>query len=214
MGAVLAGSASEGLLDTYDLERRPVADFTVDQTLARMEGRPAWSRAAVQLGYRYPAARSGTGVDHGDSSGDVRTQPAEDPFHPSGRPGTRAPHVVLAHDGRRISTLDLFGRGFTLLAGPDGHEWEAAARAWAEQVGTVSLTVHRVGGGSPTRDEAGRFLATYGIGPRGAVLVRPDGFVGWHSPTTDPDPLGVLGRELARLLGPVVTGCREVRQQG
>ncbi len=45
----------------------------------------------------------------------------------SRRPGTRAPHVWLDRDGERISTLDLFGRGFVLLAGPEGGAWHERA---------------------------------------------------------------------------------------
>jgi len=79
-----------------------------------------------------------------------------DPAHTRGRPGTRAPHVALA-DGR--STLDLFGREFVLLHGLD-----AAAPA-----GVVSCRL------DPGAQEA------YGIGTRGAVLVRPDGIVAWRA---------------------------------
>ncbi len=41
----------------------------------------------------------------------------EHPRESKGRPGSRAPHVFLERDGTRLSTLDLFGRNFVLLAG-------------------------------------------------------------------------------------------------
>ena len=71
-----------------------------------------------------------------------------------------------------MSTLDLFGDGFTLLAGADGDGWMTATSATAEQLG-APLELHRVGGEG--------FEEAYGITPTGAVLVRPDGYVGWRA---------------------------------
>ena len=81
----------------------------------------------------------------------------EDPHEPTARPGSHAPHFVL-EDGR--STLDLCGRGFVVLTGPNG-------------TGTEEIEEHRID------DPA--FAEAYGIGPAGAVLVRPDGFVAWRT---------------------------------
>jgi putative polyketide hydroxylase len=80
----------------------------------------------------------------------------EHPNESKGRPGTRAPHVWLSENH---STLDLLGRDYVLLAGPD---WK----------GETDLKVHRL-----TKPE---FLGAYGITSKEAVLVRPDGFVEWR----------------------------------
>ena len=37
-----------------------------------------------------------------------------------GRPGTRAPHLLLECNGKQLCTCDLFGEHFVLLAGADG----------------------------------------------------------------------------------------------
>ncbi len=37
-----------------------------------------------------------------------------------GRPGTRAPHMILERKGKRLCTCDLFGEHFVLLTGADG----------------------------------------------------------------------------------------------
>ncbi|MGW2050972.1 FAD-dependent monooxygenase [Streptomyces sp. NPDC001858] len=191
LAAVLRGAAQDALLDSYDAERRPVADFTVEQTLARL-GRTdrAVDRATVQLGYRYPAAAVGPGAGQ-----DI----AEDPFHPSARPGARAPHVTLLRHGTPISVLDLFGPGFTLLTGPDGDDWIAAARS-ASTAGTP-LAAYRIGDGESLHCPQGDFLETYRMGPGSAVLVRPDGFVGWRAESAGPDAAAVLAGALARLHG-------------
>ncbi|MFJ2131519.1 FAD-dependent monooxygenase [Streptomyces sp. NPDC087845] len=188
LAAVLAGAAGEALLDTYDAERRPVADYTVQETLARIGQSSSESRATVQLGYCYPslltAARECGGSD--EPAGDAAV--SEDPHRPSGRPGTRAPHVVLEHEGRRISALDLFGGGFVLLTAAPGGAWDVAAepldaREPAVAVRRIVGPEHRAapGEGPVYVDVEGTFLSSYGIGAEGAVLVRPDGFIGWRT---------------------------------
>jgi putative polyketide hydroxylase len=91
--------------------------------------------------------------------------------------------------------LDLLGSGFTLLAGAQGRVWETLG------TGGVPLTVHRIGDGAPWRDVAGRFPEVFGVGPTGAVLVRPDGFIGWRCPVAPADAGERLRREVGRLLG-------------
>src|SRR5581483_2727987 len=116
---VLDGLASPALLDTYDAERRPVGEFTTEQAYTRYVLRldpslgkenlmPLVGEAAVELGYRY---RSDAIQVEPDEDGVVW----EEPNDLSGRPGTRAPHLGVDRDGRTVSTLDLFGRGFVLL---------------------------------------------------------------------------------------------------
>jgi hypothetical protein len=104
--------------------------------------------------------------------------PPQRPFEPfaelSGRPGTRAPHLVIERGAERISMLDLFGRCFVLLAGESA--WRRAAAAVSERQG-IALDCHIVGSGDDLRDPEGRWPAAYGIESSGAVLVRPDGFV-------------------------------------
>jgi FAD binding domain len=61
---------------------------------------------------------------------------------------------VFDRGGTRLSTLDLFGRNFVLLAGPEGAAWPAAALAVADRLG-VGLDAHVVGEpGWPTRRAA------------------------------------------------------------
>ena len=98
-----------------------------------------------------------------------------DPRETMGRPGSRAPHLWIEKDGKRVSTLDLFGTGFTLLAATEGAAWGAAARDAAEAAGGLMLETYTFG--QELRDPENGFAAAYGITTTGAVLVRPDGFV-------------------------------------
>jgi FtsP/CotA-like multicopper oxidase with cupredoxin domain len=79
----------------------------------------------------------------------------------------------------------LFGRGFVLLAGAAGDPWTAAA---AES----GVTAYRIS--DPRWHEA------YGVTPGGAVLVRPDGYVAWRSPSGREDAHRELERVLDRIL--------------
>jgi putative polyketide hydroxylase len=107
----------------------------------------------------------------------------ETPRESKGYPGTRAPHVWLQRRGEQISTLDLFGRNFTLLGGLKGNAWTEAARDQPKPMG-IDLDVYQIGEDDVT-DPSGECPAAYGLTPSGAVLVRPDGFVAWRAKTSD-----------------------------
>jgi hypothetical protein len=105
LAAVLAGRAGDGLLDTYEAERRPVARRNVAWSLAN------WERLRAGLPWPAPGSPNTQSIDLGLDGG-----------RPRADVGCRAPHAWL-RVGR--STLDLFGEHFTLLAGP---EWAETAR--------------------------------------------------------------------------------------
>ena len=190
---VLRGVAGPGLLETYDPERRPVGKFTVDQAYARYVTRTAAYLKAkdappyqddflIELGYIY-------------RSGAVLTEPGaptapEDPHGSHGRPGTRAPHLWVGHDGKRVSTLDLVGVGFTVFAGPEGGAWQEAAEKARAATG-APIVFHRPGA---------EVAEAYGLQASGASLIRPDGFVAWRAPTVPADPAGALIGALRQVL--------------
>ncbi|MFE3637428.1 FAD-dependent monooxygenase [Streptomyces sp. NPDC059168] len=192
LAAVLQSRAGADLLDTYETERRPVAELTcalssrLQEERAGAGGEDAAAqvgRIALGLGYRYD---SGAVVADG-----------EDGLDESGRPGTRAPHLDLVRDGRACSSVDLYGPGFTLVLGP-----AAAAEALPAPDGCVAgggrLEVLRIG--REVADPSGRWGAVHGVGSGGAVLVRPDGFVAWRAPVWDAGTARELPAVLARVL--------------
>ena len=115
------------------------------------------------------------------------------------RPGSRAPHVWLARAGRQVSTLDLFGDAFVLLAASQGNAWCDAARAAAGRFSGLPVGADLVGG-PDLQDPAGGFAQAYGLSKDGAVLVRPDGFVAWRARGLVNDPQAALERVLATVL--------------
>ncbi|MFE8989463.1 FAD-dependent monooxygenase [Streptomyces collinus] len=195
LARVLRGQAGPGLLDTYEQERAPVAEFTVDQGVIRYLQRSGLDEAAaarhrpettVLFGHVY---RSDAVLRE---AGDDDTAVIEDPTAPTGRPGTRAPHLPLVRQGKDVALHDLLDGDFWLLAGPGGSAWQEPAAA-------LGLSFHRVGAEeSPAVAE--RFLARYGVEETGAVLLRPDGFIAWRAGRA----VGNAGGSLAAVLDAVL----------
>ena len=181
LAMTIRDEASPSLLDSYDAERRPVARFTLEQSMLRLK-RPDlhWdpsrtaereelgiaNDAVVHLGYRY-------GSQSAPSIHDLAR-------NLDGTPGSRVPHAWLEQAGRRLSTLDLAGPGFALLAGPAAQDWCAAARATASRLG-LDLKAFRIAPDGDASDTKGTWTSIAGVGDRGALLVRPDGFVAWRT---------------------------------
>ena len=190
LDAVVKNVAGPQLLDTYDTERRPIAERTVAQALARLQ---AWFKDptrrlpppesirddnAVIFGYRYP---EGAFVDEGGTRGDDLF---EDPRAPSSRPGSRAPHFVVMHRGAPVSTIDLFSDRWALVSGPKGNDWADRVRQSpaCRRAGVVWHGIEPAGDLGDTQD---RFSKAYSLESDGAVLIRPDGFIAWRQPTAD-----------------------------
>ena len=199
---VVKGFAGLQLLSTYGPERRPAGAFTVEQAYTRYVMRTASNMSKDGLQPIAPDLNIEMGyVYHSDAivpedRNDTRVH--DNPRESKARPGTRAPHVWLQRRGEQISILDLFNRNFTLLAGPQGNAWAAAARDTAKLIG-IDLDVHQFGEDGLT-DPSGECPAAYGISPTGAVLVRPDGFVAWRAKTADGASAEHLKNTLATIL--------------
>jgi glutathione S-transferase len=101
-----------------------------------------------------------------------------------------------------MSSIDLFGKGFVLLAGPQGEAWCDAARAAARKFENLPLEAYCVGS-AELHDPDGGFVDAYGLSASGAVLVRPDGFIAWRCKSLEEHPdailIGVLGSVLRGL---------------
>jgi hypothetical protein len=62
------------------------------------------------------------------------------------------------------------------------------------------ITLEAYAFGQELRDPEKSFAAAYGITSKGAVLVRPDGFVAWRAKSSGTNPQDTLKSVLARLL--------------
>jgi len=198
LAGAVAGWTGPSLLDTYEAERQPVARFVTEQALLNMRqpGRPEqYASLGLALGVSYDSAAV---VADGSTVPEI-ANPVTD-YVPAARPGSRAPHAWLRRGGERVSAIDLFDTAFTLLAGTSGQPWRDAAVTASRDLG-MPLAACTVGRGGELGDEDGTWAQLYGIGPDGAVLVRPDGHVAWRSAGSGAEPRAELIRVLRAVLG-------------
>jgi hypothetical protein len=220
LAAVCQGWGGEGLLASYEIERKPVAerntrfarsiaDFYRSLGVSPLleEDSPAGAAGRREFGSRCrelserefnaPGVHFGAFYGHSPivaaEPGDAPPE-APDRYMPEARPGARAPHAWL---GEREALYDRFGRDFTLLKlGPriDTHALEAAAQARGVPLTVVELP----------RDDLRRLYA------RDLVLIRPDQHVAWRgdSAPRDADALlaTVTGAALASLASAAKAG--------
>ena len=202
LAGVLNGWGGAGLLDSYEIERRPVALRNVteaadnyrryalpDTTLIQDPG-PKGAALRREIGEGLAESQRRQMVTDGIALGyrydpspicvaDGTPMPPDDfaVYTPTARPGSRAPHGWVA-PGR--STLDLFGDGFVLMRfGDDAPDPVPLMRA-AEARG-MPMTVESV-----SDPALGALYA------RALVLVRPDGHVAWRADHVPADPQAVI----------------------
>jgi 2-polyprenyl-6-methoxyphenol hydroxylase-like FAD-dependent oxidoreductase len=215
LSAVLQGWAPEALLETYDVERRPVATRNVRQATENYQSsrnkRPpaeiadattAGDRARREWGDRVLREESRTYITNGIALGYSYASPiivddgsppppsAISEYHPTSRPGARAPHAWITPER---STLDLFGDTFVLLRfGADAPAASVVEAAFAQR--GVPLHAHTIVEPQVARLYERRF-----------VLVRPDGHVAWRSDALPKDPLELADCVRGAYAGPVAT---------
>jgi 2,4-dichlorophenol 6-monooxygenase len=96
---------------------------------------------------------------------------------PTTWPGAKLPHTWVTAGGRRVSTLDLAGKGrFTVVTGIGGQAWlDAAAALGAER--HLHITPISIGPGQPYEDPYGTWAGLREIDDGGVLLVRPDLYI-------------------------------------
>jgi len=124
-------------------------------------------------------------------------------YHPGTRPGAALPHAWTDDEnGVRRPIKDLVAPGrLLLIAGEDGGPWCQAARELAAQTG-LPLDAVRIGHlDGDLFDPHCTWLRHREITSAGAILVRPDRFIGWRHMTMAPRPRHELGSALSQILG-------------
>jgi len=208
LAAVLHGAAGPALLDTYHDERQPTGRIVTEQSLVNSISMGRMGRhdpgAAIarpeylnEQGMIFGAAYQSAAVVPDGSAPIVVANPVSD-YAPSARPGGRAPHAWLAHRGSRVSTIDVVGNGFVLLTGAGGKAWSDTAQRVASdlRLDLKALTV----GDDGLDDADAHWASTFGLDHSGAVLVRPDGYVGWRAHALAGDPEASLRSALTQIL--------------
>ena len=195
LAAVLKGRANQELLETYDVERLPIARIAAEASANAADERgiilttknykffaALYSRARYLPGYGFTYTSKAICNEDTSPLGGLTWRPwtlSSLWLTMDGRPGSRAPHAWVEHQGKRISTLDLLGKTFVLLAGADSAPWLKAAESVSSTLG-VEIAVYCAGSEGNLGTPEGGYEATFGISSHGAVLVRPDDFVAWR----------------------------------
>lgn len=92
-------------------------------------------------------------------------------------PGVRAPHAWLQDSsGRKISTIDLWGKGFVLIGHGLSTHWVDAAVNVSHTLGVDICPISVEEGGELCASDS-KFERLYGNPSGCAILVRPDGFI-------------------------------------
>ncbi|WDD92871.1 FAD-dependent monooxygenase [Burkholderia sp. FERM BP-3421] len=224
LAAALEGWAGEGLLASYEAERRPIAyrntaaarflTFQVGDLRVPVEVESddaAGEAVRRELGEKLQAFRpqfESPGVELGaryDGSPIVwpdGVPPEDDPlvYRPSGVPGGRLPHVWLTgEDGARRSVFDLLGLGFTLLrVRSRGAEADPQADDGGARLGAAARAR-----GVPLSIVELESDAAFELYARRLVLVRPDQHVAWRGDGVPAD----AGVVLDRVIGRVTSTC-------
>jgi 2-polyprenyl-6-methoxyphenol hydroxylase-like FAD-dependent oxidoreductase len=207
LASVIKGVSPQRLLDSYEIERRPVAlrntgyagrfadslglyaaapeieDVTAAGEEARREA-GAYLEAHARAEFNIPGVTFGGRYDGSSiivSDGSAPPPDAANVYVPSACPGGRAPHAWLECG---VSLYDLFGFEWTLLRfdeTSDGERLCEAARALGADLKLVTLPFHL------------RELYEADL-----VLIRPDQIVAWRGGASQ---ASALRRVLARALG-------------
>ncbi len=187
LAATLQGWGGDGLLDSYDAERRPVFESTIRDFIAQSietdrefldTHDPARDKAAFEAAW-HARAKGAVGEVHAfepNYEGSPVMWPggrgacsAKGSHRFEARAGHHLAPAALS-DGRRVE--EQLGSGWTLLALGAHPESVQAFRAAAEAFGAPLETIEDSGDGEARRYDAA------------LVLVRPDHFVAWTTSET------------------------------
>lgn len=214
--ATLAGWGGPRLLDSYEIERRPIAVRNVNEASNNRqfdemirpgpvldEDSPAGEAARKQVAFDLHALRlrefrtAGVQLGYRYRNSPIcvpdgkSLEPPDDHwlYAPSTWPGSRAPHAWLG-EGR--STLDLFGPAFVLVRFNKALDVAALERSAQQR-------------GIPFRTEDITSARIRELYENDLVLVRPDGHVAWRGNEAPADSDAILA---------TVTGSSPLRTPG
>jgi bifunctional hydroxylase/dehydrase len=186
LASVVRGRAPEALLDTYHGERHPVGKRLLMNTQA--QGLLFLSGAEVQplrdvmleliqyeeVSKHLAAMVSGLEIRYDVDGG----------RHPL--LGRRMPHLELVGEDFKTSSTELLHRGRGVLLDLEDNEvLRRRAAGWTDRIEVVTAEPHGLSEGSTLVNTS-------------AVLIRPDGYIGWAAPGTHSD----LPMALERWFGP------------
>ena len=186
---VIRGLAPQSILDTYEIEHRPIALERIEYgvvTTTHMRLMMVGHRNGDDIAEHIQATHRYADYDHVVRGFEMSSSliapnteaaphlenPSQD-FSPLIRSGRRAPHLWVDEE-ETVSVLDWFGTGYVLLLGPDcdAEGWQAAVASRTPE--DVPLVLRQL----PDNPSSDPYHSN------GVVLVRPDGVIAQHGRDT------------------------------
>lgn len=230
IAAVEQGWAPAALLDTYEVERRPVAERNAEQSLANavkllevpealgVAGDSEASNAPMRAVLADPTGRArvataiASQAEHFDMLGlQLGFAYEKGALVPdgSGNPAPENPvrdFVPSSRPGARLPHGWMERRGESVstldLVALDGFTLlvGSAGADWIEAAGALSIPIRCVQIGRDCADPKGWWESVAGVKPGGALLVRPDQHVAFRSIDANDNPRAVLAEATATIL--------------
>lgn len=230
IGAVERSEASLEILESYDTERRPVAQTNSNQSVANAlrlrvllqalgqdigrdvdtaalqaaltdpAQQPVIDNAIAQQKDHFDSLRLQLGYIYGEQRAIDDGLPVSD-YRPRVIPGSYLPHCVLSDGSSILDKVPL--RGLTLLLGPDAGNVAALAANIA-----APLTVQREGVDFTL--EQGNWFERAGLSSQGALLLRPDRHIIEVADQLDEAAIVKMRKAAEALLGQVCLTQEEV----
>ncbi len=180
LAMVMKDQANESLLDTYFTERIQIAktntSWSIDNakrfekifTALAKNDLVTFEEALKDQAHHVNNILLDLGFIYGSE------YQIQESYKPSAKVGARAPHCWLLKENEEKSTLDLYDNQFVLVCHP-------TARYWQDKFRQFPCKIVTIGEQGEYLDKNHDFLEKYEISKKGAVLVRPDGHIAWHS---------------------------------
>jgi 2-polyprenyl-6-methoxyphenol hydroxylase-like FAD-dependent oxidoreductase len=203
LAAAINGWAPEGLLDTYDSERRPAGERVITQSRAQ--------QALLSPGPNITALREvftellqdRSNVQHianlmagADICYDMRSAAAAHPMA-----GRWMPDLALDIDGKPARVADLMRTARPILLNLAGTDLAGTDLAGTDLAGTDLAGTDLADVADQWADRVDVINATSADRPADAILIRPDGYVAWASGPQEPHDPAALRDALATWFG-------------
>ncbi|MEV0030230.1 FAD-dependent monooxygenase [Nocardia sp. NPDC050793] len=206
LAAVLNGSVSDALLDTYNQERHPIAAAVLQLTKAQTALiKPGAQNDALRAVVADMLAVPETCLRIGGILSGLNLRYPLGDTHPL--VGRRMPNLTLYTDQGTTEVFDLLrpARPLLINLGADGLSGTPAA--WADRLDYLEARL------DPALSAGSWTLPVFGEVPAcDAVFVRPDGYVAWVDPADAPADPGALTGALDRWLGTPAGALSAIRR--
>ena len=203
LAMVIKKQAGDDLLTSYEEERKPIAEFTIQQARRIAESGKV---SAIKRKNHQSTSMSDhliATVGYHYLSNAIITQQNEQNttqnFELNGKVGTRLPHIRAVYENKSLSFIDLPKGEFTLILGEYDAQWVDAIEKIKKQF-QININIYTIGRNGNLSVDKRDWENVYQANSSTVLLVRPDHFVCWRKDTNVTSPQHVLENILTKIL--------------